>query len=108
MKINGVVLCFVLILSAMSVVISQEDSDVISCGDGICSPNEDKISCPIDCGMDEVISESENFEDTGFFSSLAFKIIIIAIVIIIIGIIVFIIYRKRKISNQMSEENLSE
>lgn len=57
----------------------------------------------------ESTNNTEDFSDqikgTTFFSSLAFKIIIVILVLIIVGVIVFIIYYKRKMSNQIPEEN---
>ncbi len=41
-------------------------------------------------------------EGVSFFSSLIFKIIVIAIILIVIGIILFIIYHKIKMKNQAS------
>lgn len=68
---------------------------------------EGEVQTPSLPESEESLDSEENVLDEikriTFFSSLAFKIILAIIVLAVIGIILFIIYRKRKMNNQVPE-----
>ena len=111
--------CIVLVLLILfaPLVFSQEE-----CGDSICEVGEE-TTCPSDCtGLSlenetlptnetaptgeqvsvDTTSESDIVasEKSGFFSSLAFKIIIVLLVLIAIGIVGFVVYNKMRKGEQ--------
>jgi hypothetical protein len=113
-KLNKKIICMFLLgifmFSIFPVILSQEEEFPEQpeggwCGDLLCNPNlnETAENCPEDCSEESLALygfDSNQLKDNYFFSSLAFKIIIIVIgvILILLGIIAYLKYHRKKIS----------
>jgi len=102
---------------------AEEEAVSIELEDDALAESEEELPADIGVPALETISKetleekgvSGEIRETGFFSSLKFKIILALIILATMGGVIFLIYYLRKInnqhfeaSNQMPEENLSE
>jgi len=100
-----------------------DDGEQMMCGDTFCQPGEDITNCPTDCAnpstpssgdLTDIPTENETLpletnqtistteenlpseNETSFFASTTFKIILIALGVIAIGLIVYFLIIKKK------------
>jgi len=112
-----------------------DDGEQVMCGDTFCQPGETITSCPADCTNpatppsgnltnittenetlspetnQTILTTEENLEtetEESFFSTTAFKIIILVLGLIAIGLIIFLIIRKNKNHEEENQTQTAE
>ncbi len=110
-KIKLIWISIFLVLTLVSLVSSVDwngdgidDGEQNLCGDAFCQPEENIANCPADCENPQQIPSAENLSKNNFFSSIAFKIILISVGLIIIGVIIYLILKRRSAPNMNAEE----